>query len=135
MKKHPSFWSLAALLSILSAACGDSTGPGTAEVSGRYELRSVNGATLPWLIYNVLGGRAQVTDGHIQVDDDGRCSRVFTVATSGTGQTRTDTIMCTWSRNGDAIFFLDTDGTAQIGSIIGDVLTLTSERIVFIYER
>ena len=134
MTKHPSFWSLTLLL-VLSAACGDSTGPDS--IAGRYVLKSIDGSPLPVVIFQMFSDKVEVTSGYLQINADGTCrsslSRTLTEENRVTNETDGD--MCTWTQDGSEVVFSYPDGATDTGSLTGNVLAIRDGGLAFVFAR
>jgi predicted small secreted protein len=96
------------LLTIATAAsalavtsCGDVLGIGS-DVTGRYELRTINGQFLPVTINDPDLGSVTFVWGEIELNSDGTFVDMYQYQTPG-NPVRTDEIFGTWTRSGDRI--------------------------------
>jgi hypothetical protein len=88
------------------AGCGDS-GTGTDDISGRYELRTIDGVTLPFTIIQLGNEPSEVTSGFLQLNSDGTFtfSIIMSSTTAGSTQTVTETENGTWTQHGNQVTF------------------------------
>jgi len=117
-------------------ACSDSTGPEPTPV-GTWTLVSISGSPLPFVLIQVGLDKLEVTAGRITINQDGTCSFSLTLRSTESGNvtTATETDVCTWTRNNNAMTFSYQDGTTASGSLSGDTLTLTTQSIIWAFER
>jgi hypothetical protein len=124
------------LLVVSVMGCGDGgTGPGS--VTGRYELRTVNGGSVPYVLFTIGNDRYEVTSGSVQVSEDKSFTVVMNTKTTESGATTTDseTTTGTWTLAGDQITFKDGEGTNTTGVITGDQLTFISDEISLVFRK
>jgi hypothetical protein len=135
---------LAAVLPLALAACGDSTGPGGG-LAGTYELRTINGQALPFLVgeFPDLDLTEELTAGSVRLNANATFSASHTVRlTEGTQVTTfTTDINGTYSRSGNNVTlnFPDPDGigSASIAAVWDGRrrLTITESGEAWVYER
>ena len=121
------------------AACGgsDPTGPEDT-IPGRYNLVSLNGTALPFVLIQILEDKIEVTAGDLQLNSDGTCSSSLTTRETldGVVTTETQTGLCSWTLNNTAIAFVWTeDGDTDSGSLIDGRVTVTSDGLVLVFEK
>ena len=114
----------------LATACGnnDLVSP-TGNVTGRWDLRTLNGSPLPYTI----NSRVAVTAEQLTLNNDGSYSDV---ASYSDGTTFTE--LGYYTLNNNAITFQDqTDGITYSGSISGNVLTEITNNGAFtsVYQK
>lgn len=136
VRTRPSF-ALLALLSFASACSDDTTGPEESSPAGSYTLASVNGSPLPYVIFQTLEDKTELTEAAASLNADGTCSTSMTLRTTQGGQVSSDTQSdtCTWSHENAAILITWTDGTTDTASWSGDTITVTLEGLVLVFER
>jgi hypothetical protein len=93
---------------LLGAACTDSIGLG-GDVSGRYELLSINGESLP---VSTQSGRT-IEYGELELDTDRTFVDVLQYREFGSSRILTDEFFGTWERNGSEIR-LEYDNTNDV---------------------
>ncbi len=129
-------WLVAALL--VAASCSsDSTGPESSS-AGRYVLESVNGDPLPFVLLQVLDDKLELTAGYVQLNDDTTCSKSLTLSVTDSGNVTTDTAIgtCTWSQNGTAISFTNSDGSTDAASLSENTtLTVVLDSAVLLFVK
>jgi hypothetical protein len=124
------------LLAMSVIGCGDDgTGPGS--VAGRYELRTVNGGNVPYVLVSLGNDRFEVTSGSMQISKDNSFSVVLNTKTTESGATTSDsqTTTGTWALTGNQITFMDGSGTNTTGVITGDQLTVVEEGISLVFRK
>jgi hypothetical protein len=86
-----------AATALVGAACTDSIGIG-AGVAGTYELRTINGVTLP-----VTDGGIIIEAGQLELESNGDFVDILQYRSSSGGLITTDEQFGTWERSGDEI--------------------------------
>jgi hypothetical protein len=86
---------------LTATACGDDLTGVSGELVGTYQLQSVDGLPLPYMITGPSGAIAHV-DGELELNDDGTYVRTFETSTSG-GLPTTTQLTGTWERVGSAV--------------------------------
>jgi hypothetical protein len=116
------FFLLAAVLVSAAACQNDVTGPNV-QLAGTYNLRTINGQTLPFTFTNNNTGQLEtVTNDQLTLFDDGSYRDVATLEDNS--GTFTSTELGTYSAvNGSITFFDQTDNVQFGGSLSGNVLT------------
>jgi hypothetical protein len=122
------FVALAATMATTLAGCGDSsTGP-NGTISAQFDLRSINGVSMP---YTFSGGTTVVSDV-LTLSNDGSYSDV---AQLGDGQVSAEQGFYT-NNNGFVRFTPDNSNGSYTGSITGSTLTETfSDGTIEVFER
>ena len=101
---------MATAASVLAVtSCSDATGIGG--IAGTYELRTLNGQSLP--VSDQFGSRT-IEAGQLELDSDGNFLEIIQYRLSGSSLIRTDEFFGTWDRDGSNRIRLDYDS--------GDVL-------------
>jgi uncharacterized lipoprotein YbaY len=123
-----------AIASLALAACSDSMGPESAV--GRYELVSIDGEPLPYVLSEVFDDKIEITAGHMQLNADLTCSGSLTIENTTEGQVtpNTQTNTCTWTLTGTAIDFEYPDAPPLPGSLFDRTLTVVSQGLVLVFE-
>ncbi len=124
-----------AIASLALAACSDATGPVSAV--GRYELVSIGGESLPFVLSEVFDDKIEITAGHMQLNVDLTCSGSLTIQNTTDGQVappNTQTNTCTWTLTGTAIDFTYPDAPPLPGSLFDRTLTVVSQGLVLVFE-
>ncbi|HEY4302891.1 MAG TPA: hypothetical protein VGM82_00380 [Gemmatimonadaceae bacterium] len=111
----------------LATACSNNDLVSPNRISGRFDLRTLNGATLP----AAINSRIAVNAEQLTLNDDGTYSDIASYS-DGTSFTEVGY----YSVNNNAISFQDqTDGINYSGSISGDVLTEINGSFTSVYQR
>ena len=132
------FFALFAILFVaVLSGCSDSTGP-NASIAGAYSLRTINGASLPFIEYEEPGYREELTAEVLTVNDGGTFSLTSTyrVTDSGVIETFNDTETGTFTRNGTAVNFRFDGSTATAtGSYDNNKIIIGITGFSLVYER
>ena len=132
---------LVLLLSALSLGfqgCGsDSTGPDEPDWVGSYALETVEGSALPVVLLQIGNDKIEVTTGSVTLNEDQTFSTNMTyrVTEAGSVSTGSDSQVGSFTKNGTALRFNYSDGTQDTGSLNGEILTLTSEGVTFVFHQ
>jgi hypothetical protein len=116
--------------------CGDdSTEP--QDISGRYELRTVNGSNLPYTVIQVGNSRVEILSGFLNLNGDGTFSSSLTTRTTqGTStSTTSDTGSGTWTQTGNQLSFRESDGTQATGVLSGTQITSVVENVSLVFSK
>lgn len=128
---------LLALLAVLFvSACGDSTAPNTS-ITGVYPLRTVNGASLPY-VETFETTRVELLSESITLLDGGAFRVQGSVRiTDGTlSETETFTEQGTFTRAGSSITFtVAGEAEAINGTLANDTITFTSDGLTFVFRK
>ncbi len=123
----------------LLPACGDddSTGPGS--VSGTYTLQTIDGTSLPFVLFQIGNDKIEITAGSVRLNSDNTYSISISLrlTRAGTVTTETDTGAGTYTASGSTIQFSDSgDGEGPFtGSISGNTLTIIDEGVAFVFTK
>jgi len=120
-----------ALLALIVACGGDSTGP-KASVVGNYTLRTVNGANVPAVVFQDAQEKDELTAGNINLSSNNTWTGVLTVRSTdlGSGQTINFSAPAngTFTTNGGSITLTDAlDGSQLTGSVGGGTLSISGD--------
>lgn len=111
---------------VAAAACGgkDATGPNNG-VTGQYPLRTVNGRSLPAVVFQSGANRIDVTAGNLSLNSDQTFSISLTLAVVSGGRTssETSTDNGTYTQTGSSLTFRYSDGSTSTGSVNGGTVT------------
>ena len=129
---------LAFLLALVLAACGSSTEP--EPIWGIYNLQTVAGQPLPYVIYQEGADKFEITAGHWRLNSDMTCHQdlTFRVTEDGVVTIETDTGYWTlFTVSGSSLTFTSSGpgGFTLTGSLVGKTLTLIEEGVVFVYVK
>ena len=114
------------------SACGDITG--VRSVEGVYELRTVNGLSLPV----TLNDGTTVVAGEIELDSNGDFVDTFQFQEFGSSFVQTDQAFGTWTRSGNEIEFQTTDGSGRVYTMTwtnGRLIQDTNSGNRYVYQR
>ena len=100
-----------AAMTLASTACSDSTGIGS-NVAGSYELRTVNGQSLP---VNDPVGSGTVEAGLLEIENDGVFVESIQFRSPGSPLSQVDERFGTWDRSGNELRFDYDDGAVAFG--------------------
>ena len=120
-----------ALLVMLAACGGDSTGP-KADVTGNYTLRTVNGANIPAVVFQDSQEKDELTSGNINLNADktwsGTLSARVTDLTSGASATFNSPAGGTYTASSGTLTLTDaSDGSQLTGSVGNGTLTISGD--------
>jgi hypothetical protein len=93
---------------LMGAACTDSIGLG-GDVTGTYELQTINGESLP--VFTESGRTIEA--GELQLESDGTFFDIIQYRVTGSSLIQTDEFTGTWDREGDEII-LDYDDSQDV---------------------
>ncbi|MDA1028496.1 MAG: hypothetical protein O3B41_05525 [Bacteroidetes bacterium] len=117
----------------------DSSGDSNSEpdYSGNYILKSVDGESVPVVVFQIGSDKVEVTGGSYRLNSDKTISQslTFKVTESGVVTTETASRAGTYSNNNSAFLFTYSDNTTDSGSISGDNLTIISDGVSFVFKK
>lgn len=119
------------------AACSDLAGPDTDEF-GAYQLQTLNGLTLPTVVYQDASGVDELISETFRIYTDHSYTDDYTLRVSGNSGQRTisRSDVGTYQRYGKALQFVDgNNGHSFDGEIDGTTLTITQNNNVYVYRR
>ena len=133
-----------AVSTVVLAGCGSdsSTDPtqsslaGNSALVGTWNLTSVNGAALPLLLQQ-SDPKVELLSDQLVVLANGKFTRSllarFTDGTDSSTQTYPDS--GTYSIRGAAAVFTFADGSGGMGTLVGNLMTVSGTGIPFVYQR
>lgn len=125
----------------LAVACGgsDSTSPGAVSVVGAYQLKTVNGASLPALISQTSSGKVEVLDDLFTLNADHTYSEVGHLrgtSSNGTVTTSPESDVGTYSSANGSVLFTSTAGSGTTNaSVNGNTLTIIESGFTLVYSK
>ena len=128
---------LALLLPV--AACGDDDGSGpSADVVGTFNLQTINGATVPAVVFQAGADRLEVVSGSITFNENRTFSAALTLREAVGGvanppETETDT--GTYTVSGNTVQLTAADGTTATATISGNTLTSNQQGFTLVYRK
>jgi len=122
---------------VLLAACDsdDSTGPTENAVSGTWNLTTVNGAPLPFVIQSTP--KIELVSEQLVVSANGTFTQASLVrTTSGTTvSNQTNSSAGTYTLSGTTASFIFNDGTTGAGTVSGTSLTVAKPGRAYVYQK
>ena len=128
---------ICAATTVLLAGCNDddTTGPAQNAVAGTWNLTTVNGAGLPFVMQPTP--KIELTSEQLVVSGNGTFTQTSQVRTTNggnvTNETRTDA--GTYSLNGTDAAFIFNGGTTGAGIVSGNTLTVTQPGRSAVYQK
>ena len=117
-------------------ACGDSS-TGLESVDGTYTLRSINGTTLPYTVFQSGTTRIEVTDDVMVLNSNGTYTE--SGHTRNTAGTQVTTLpgsdAGTYTTSGTSITLHSNDGTTSVGTVSGGTLTIVDAGLSAVFTR
>jgi hypothetical protein len=130
--------SLIAFLALTLACSGDSTGPTEASVAGTWNLQSINGTALPFVVAQTGTNKVEITGDVLTVTASGSFTEITTVRTTQNGTSTTQTVpdAGTYVLNGNNVTFqFQSDGSVGSGTVSGSTLTVSQTGLSLIYKK
>jgi hypothetical protein len=128
-------------LLLLAVACGASdaaTAPTSASVAGTWNLQTINGAGLPYVLDQTGANKDELVSDVVTAVSTGSFTRTTTVRTTFNGQVTTQSVADAgrYSLNGTAVVFtFNSDNSVGTGSISGNTLTVADNGVALVYRR
>ena len=130
------------VLYVFATACGggkDSpTQPTPASVAGTWNLQSMNGTALPFVIAQTGANKTELTADVLTVVAGGSFTQMTTIRTTLNGQVTTQTIpdAGAYVLNGTNVTFqFISDGSIGTGTVSGTTLTVSTPGFSYIYRK
>jgi hypothetical protein len=126
---------------LAAVACGGSdspTAPTSASVAGTWNLQSINGSALPFVIAQTGANKAEVLSDVLSVVATGSFTQITTLRTTVNGVVTTQSAADagSYSLNGTAATFtFNSDGSVGTGQVSGGTLTVTTTGLVYVYKK
>jgi hypothetical protein len=120
---------IGALLLAMLVACGGDKATGPEAIAGTYTLRTVNGASVPAVVFQDSQEKDELTGGSISLNADktwsGTLTAKVTDLTTGASGTFAAPANGTYTSNGGTITLTDSqDGSQLTGTVGGGTLTI-----------
>ena len=129
----------AGALAVALAACSDSTGPGTDDLVGSYDLITIDGASLPVIVDQIGEDKAEITMGTVTLDEDGIFGDVteIRITEGGVVTTEVQSTQGNWTVSGSTVTFVPNDGSGNYSMTWNGQLRLTQlfQGFTLVYER
>jgi hypothetical protein len=127
-----------ALLALTLACSNDSTAPTPASVAGSWNLQSVNGTALPFVVTQTGTNKVEITADVLTATSSGSFTEITTLRTTqnsvATIQTGSDA--GSYVLNGNNVTFqFQSDGSVGSGTISGSTLTVSEAGLSLIYKK
>jgi hypothetical protein len=143
MRIRSTLLTLATAAVVVTGCGGDSTAPKALSHVGRYALVSVNGATLPLILYEQLTLKLTVTEGALTLKPDNTFTEDIRIDVVANGYpTSPKLLSCdgTYARTGNSFTMTSTatencDAGTAIGTLDSNTLTVTDENETLVFRR
>jgi len=131
---------IACMSLVAAAACGgDSpTQPTSASVAGTWNLQTVNGSGLPYIVGQVGSDKLELVSDVLTVGESGTFTQLTEFRVTESGQVSTESVpdAGSYALNGTAVTFtFDSDGSTGTGSLSGNTLTIAAGGFALIYKK
>jgi lipocalin-like protein len=130
----------ALILSVALTACGNDspTQPTSASVVGTWNLQTIDGNGLPYVVDQVGSDTVAITGDVLKVSANGTFSQMTYFRVTENGQVTTDSIpdAGSYALNGTAVTFtFDSDGSTSTASLSGKTLTVAAVGLALVYKK
>jgi hypothetical protein len=124
---------IAVLSLVLLAACG--TEPRA--LAGTYVLRSVDGITVPVILYEDDTEKDELLSGEVQLRDDGTFTDITAMRLTVNEEVRVDIVEAegTWSQEGSEVVFRMSNGGTYRMSLTANTLSQDWYGYLLVYQR
>lgn len=134
---------LSAAASLAGAGCGDSTGPKALNFTGRYPLVSVDGATLPLVLYDDPTLKLTLTEGALTLNANATFTEDVRIDVVANGfPSAPELLSCggSYERNGNSFTLTGTatencDASTATGTLSGRTLTVDDQGQILVFQR
>ncbi len=122
-----------------TAACGGSDkaiGPTLASISGTYDLKTINGSNLPFVVAQTGSNKTEIT-ADVVTATGSAFTELLTVRATQNGQVTTQTFSDagSFTLNGNAVTFAYQDGSTGTGTVSGNTFTVAVDGFSFFYQK
>ncbi len=124
-------------VSLAIVGCGDDgVGPENS-FTGRYDLISVNGESVPYVMAQVGNHALEMTAGFLQLNNDETFSTAgtFRETVGGSVSTYHQPASGSWTRTGDQVSLTYSNGSVDTAVVSGNQLTVTSDGVSFVFRK
>jgi len=137
MRKVRSVSLALASLAILSSCTALDSISSAGRVRGTYQLWTVNGSSVPALVYQEPGYRLEVLDAAFTLEDDGTYSEAGIVRETINGQTstRSSSSYGYYDYYNGELTFDESSGRRYYGSVDGNTLIIDDQGVRMAYRR
>jgi hypothetical protein len=122
----------------LAVACTDSSGPTQSSVAGTWNLQTVDGASLPFVIDQSGVNKVEVTGDVLVVTSAGAFTQATSVRVTQNGVVTTQVIPDAGSYviHGTSVTFqFQSDGSVGTGMLMDNTLTVNASGVSYIYTK
>ena len=127
------------LLLPLALACGGdlTTEPAQVSVAGTWELQSVNGSALPFVVAQTPSSKVEVMGDVITALSSGTWTEILEVRSTQNGQSTTQSVTDagSFTMNGTSVTFVASDGSSGSGFVTGNTFTLSMDGFARVYKK
>lgn len=127
-----------ALLGLVAACGGGNDGINEPRsVAGTYTLQTVNGAALPFVVFETAGYKIEVTGASYVLASAGTFSNSasFRETENGVVTTSTETVTGQYTVSGSNVTFTDSDGDVITGTLSGNNLQFSEDGMTAVFVR
>jgi hypothetical protein len=124
---------------VLSLGCGgDSTSPSGASIVGTWDLRTINGSPMQFVLTQNATFKDEIVSDVLTMNDDHTGNEVFIERQTSNGVATTDTTTSatTWTQSNDAVTVtFPSDGTLVHGTVSASTFVLAETGLTAVYDR
>ena len=117
---------------------GDSTAPGTANITGSYGLQTVNGTPLPFVVLQIGSDKIEVLNETVTLSEGDAFTQQGSLRITQSGVVSIDSYAeaGVYTRNVTALnFVFSADGTTGTGTLSGNTLTVGISGLSLVYRK
>ena len=125
-------------LALLVACKGSDSTTAPVTAVGSWNLSTINGSPMPFLVIGSGTNKSEVTGGNLTVSSGGSFTSTIAIRNTinGTVTTQAQADAGTYTTNGTAITFkLNSDGSLNTGSFTSNSLTISASGFSYIFTR
>lgn len=126
------------LTAAVFAGCGGDSATGPGSITGTYELQTVDGDPLPYVVVQIGADRLEITGGRITLNADNTFSDRLEFRLVEDGETTDpdpETVTGTYQASGSSVTLTYPGGETSTVTVSGGTLTQSVEGITFVYRK
>lgn len=116
---------------------GDATGPTMVSISGTWNLQTVDGAALPYVVTQTGTEKIEITADVLTFTATGTFTEITAVRSTNSGQVTTQSVADAgnYTLTGNTLKAFYGDGSTITGTLNGNTLNATTQNLSLVYKK